>query len=75
MPDPNRLPVVATINSTPDVVDMLRLAFETEGFVVLSTYTHMIRDGEVDIEAGRNGMGGRVGVRMFWSSSTAPRRG
>jgi DNA-binding response OmpR family regulator len=46
-----RLPVVAVINTTPDVVDMLRLAFEHEGFVVVSTFTHAIRDGSVDIEA------------------------
>ena len=51
MIDPSRRPVVAIINTTPDVVDMLRLAFEREGFVVVSTFTHMIRDGEVDIEA------------------------
>jgi DNA-binding response OmpR family regulator len=46
-----RLPVVAVINTTPDVVDMLRLLFESEGFVVVSTFTHMIRDGDIDIEA------------------------
>jgi DNA-binding response OmpR family regulator len=46
-----RLPVVAIINTTPDVVDMLRLAFETEGFVVVSTFTHAIRDGSADVEA------------------------
>ena len=27
-------PVIAVINSSPDVVDMLRIWFETEGFVV-----------------------------------------
>jgi hypothetical protein len=43
--------VIAVINSTPDVIEMLRIAFEYAGFVVVSTYTHMIRQGEVDIEA------------------------
>lgn len=44
-------PVVAIINTSPDVVDMLRIAFEQAGIAVISTYTHAIRDGEVDIEA------------------------
>lgn len=51
VPESKPLPVVAIINTTPDVVDMLRLAFETEGFVVVSTFTHAIRDGSTDIEA------------------------
>src|SRR3954462_7518624 len=46
-----RPPAVAVINSTPDVVDMLRIAFELAGMVVVSTYTHAIRDGEVDVVA------------------------
>lgn len=41
-------PVVALINSTPDVIDMLRIAFEQAGYLVVSTFTHAIRDGEVD---------------------------
>ena len=44
-------PVVGIINSTPDIVDMLRVTFETAGFAVVSTFTHAIRDGEVDVEA------------------------
>lgn len=51
VPESNRLPVVAVINTTPDVVDMLRLAFESEGFVVVSMFTHAIRDGSADIDA------------------------
>jgi CheY-like chemotaxis protein len=47
----SRTPVVALINTTPDVVDMLRIAFEQAGFVAVSTFTHMIRDGELDIHA------------------------
>ena len=44
-------PVVAIINTSPDVIDMLRLAFELAGLVAVSTYAHHIRDGTVDIEA------------------------
>ena len=43
--------VVAVINSTPDVIDMLRIAFEQAGIVVVSALSHEIREGEVDIEA------------------------
>ena len=46
-----RLPVVAVINSTQDVSDMLRIAFEQAGFVVVCTFTYLIRDGEIDIES------------------------
>jgi DNA-binding NtrC family response regulator len=42
--------VVAVINSTPDIVDMLRLTLEQAGFVIVSALTHEIREGEVDIE-------------------------
>jgi DNA-binding NtrC family response regulator len=44
-------PVVAIINSTPDVIEMLRIAFEGAGIAAVGTYTHAIRDGEVDVEA------------------------
>jgi DNA-binding NtrC family response regulator len=44
-------PVVALINSSPDVVDMIRIAMEHAGIVLVSTMTHEVRDGEVDIEA------------------------
>ena len=30
---------------------MLRVAFEHAGFVVVSTFTHLVRAGEVDLEA------------------------
>jgi CheY-like chemotaxis protein len=45
------LPVVAVFNTSPDVVDMLRLALELEGFVVVSGMTFDIRDGHLDLEA------------------------
>ena len=52
MPPLNDRPtVIAVINSTPDIVEMLRVAFEHAGFVVVSTFTHLIRGGEVDFEA------------------------
>ena len=44
-------PVIAVINSSPDIVDMLRVAFEHAGFVVVSTFTYLVRAGEVDLEA------------------------
>lgn len=43
-------PVVAVINSTPDIVEMLRLAIQQAGFVVITALTHEVRDGHVNIE-------------------------
>src|SRR4029078_11291082 len=43
-------PVTAVINSSPDIVDMLRLAIEHAGFVVVSALTYEIRDGEVSLD-------------------------
>jgi|SRR3954462_12080306 CheY-like chemotaxis protein len=43
-------PVAAVINTSPDIVDMLRVAFESAGIVVVSTLTHLVRDGEIDLE-------------------------
>ena len=48
MPDPD--PVVAVINSTPDIVDLLRLAVEKEGFVAVTALTFDIRDGKTDLD-------------------------
>jgi len=42
--------VVAVINTSPDVVDMLRLTLEHAGMVVVTAMTWEIRDGEVDLE-------------------------
>ena len=42
--------VVAVINSTTDIVDMLRMALEQAGLVVVTALTPEIRDGHVDIE-------------------------
>ena len=42
--------VAAIINTSPDVVDMLRLAFEPAGIVVVSAFTHDIREGRVNVD-------------------------
>jgi len=41
---------VAIVNTTPDAVEMLRNVLTTAGFVVVSCYTHDIRDGKTDLE-------------------------
>jgi CheY-like chemotaxis protein len=43
-------PVALVINTSPDIVDMLRVALEHAGIVVVSTLTHLVRDGEVDVD-------------------------
>lgn len=44
-------PVVAAIvNTSPDVVDMLRRAIEPTGIVVVSALTFQIRDGAIDFD-------------------------
>ena len=43
--------VVAIINTSEDTIDMLRMAFERAGFVVVSAFTHAIRDGQVDLQS------------------------
>jgi DNA-binding response OmpR family regulator len=45
----SHLPVVAVINTSPDIVDLLRHTFERAGYVVVTAMTHAIRDGEVDL--------------------------
>jgi CheY-like chemotaxis protein len=46
----DRPDVVAVINTSPDVVDMLRLTLEHAGIAVVSAMTWEVRDGEVDLE-------------------------
>lgn len=43
--------IVAIINSTPDVVDLLRVSLERAGLIVVTAFTHDIRDGIVDADA------------------------
>lgn len=42
--------VVAVINTSPDIVDMLRLTLEHAGIVVVSAMTWELREGTVDLE-------------------------
>jgi DNA-binding response OmpR family regulator len=44
-------PVVGVFNTSPDTVEMLRIALEREGFVVVAAYTFDLRDSKVDLEA------------------------
>jgi DNA-binding NtrC family response regulator len=43
--------VVAIINTSRDIVDMLRITLQYAGVVVVSALTNEIRDGEVNLEA------------------------
>lgn len=43
--------VVAVINSTPDTIEMIRIFLQYAGLVVVSAYTHDIREGRTDIRA------------------------
>src|SRR5690349_6967372 len=44
-------PVVLIINTSPDTVELLRIVLENAGFIVITTYTHDIREGKVNFEA------------------------
>lgn len=43
--------VVMIVNTSPDTVELLRIVLENAGFMVVSTYTHALREAKVDIEA------------------------
>ena len=43
--------VVAVFNTSEDTTDMLRIAFENAGFVVVTAFTNHLRDGKMDLEA------------------------
>ncbi len=47
----NEPPTVAIINTTPDAIEMLREVLSRAGFLVVSCYTHDIREGKLDLEA------------------------
>jgi len=48
---PRRKPLVAAVfNTSPDLIDMLRRAFEPAGIVVVTLLTFDIREGKVDLE-------------------------
>jgi hypothetical protein len=43
---PQHIPIVTAIfNTSPDIVDLMRRAFEPAGIVVVSVLTHQIREG------------------------------
>jgi CheY-like chemotaxis protein len=47
----SRLLVAAIFNTSPDIVDLLRRAFEPAGIVTVSVLTHQIREGVVDVDS------------------------
>ena len=48
---PNDPLVAAVFNTSPDLVDLVRRAFEPAGIVTVSVLTHQIREGAIDLEA------------------------
>lgn len=42
--------VAAMFNTSPDLVDLVRRAFEPAGIVTVSVLTHQIREGVVDVQ-------------------------
>jgi CheY-like chemotaxis protein len=43
--------VIAVFDTSEDTLDMLRQFFEHQGFVVVTAFTHSLRDGKTDLEA------------------------
>ena len=43
--------VVAVFNTSEDTTDLLRVVLEMAGFVVVTAFTNLIRDGKLDLEA------------------------
>jgi CheY-like chemotaxis protein len=43
--------VVAVLNTSPDTVELLRIALQHAGLTVVSGYIHDVRDGRLDLEA------------------------
>jgi CheY-like chemotaxis protein len=49
---PPRKPIVAAVfNTSPDLIDVVRRAFEPAGIVVVSAMTFQIREGAVDVDS------------------------
>lgn len=42
--------VVAIFNTSEDTIDLLRIVFENAGFVVVTAFTNLLRDGKIDLE-------------------------
>jgi hypothetical protein len=51
MTQPNPPPVVAIFNSTDEILDMVRLAFEAHGFVTATARLADIQSGALDLIA------------------------
>ena len=47
---PRKPTVVAVFNTSPDVVDMIRRAFEPAGLVVVTLLTYEFREGKVNLD-------------------------
>jgi DNA-binding response OmpR family regulator len=43
--------VVAVFNTSEETTDMLRVVLELAGFIVVTAFTHAVRDGRTDLEA------------------------
>ena len=41
---------VCVFNTTPDIVELLRIVLEQAGYVVVSAYTYDLRDSKVDVD-------------------------
>jgi DNA-binding NtrC family response regulator len=51
MSDPTLRPVVAVFNSSDDMVELLRMMLENNGFVVVSGHIADLRRGKLDLQA------------------------
>ncbi len=47
----SRQPVAAIINTAPDTVGLLKDALEHAGLLVVTGYTHDVRDGKLDLQS------------------------
>ena len=47
----NAVPVVAVINSSNELVELLKVSLEQAGLLVVTLLSHQIKDGGVDIDA------------------------
>jgi DNA-binding response OmpR family regulator len=46
----NPAPTIAVFNTSDDVVELLRIVFERQGFIVISAHLDDIKRGSVDVE-------------------------
>jgi CheY-like chemotaxis protein len=46
---PKTLPSIGILNSSQDTIDVLRVAFEKEGFAVSSEHVSSVKSGEMDL--------------------------